>query len=77
MEEARNSVAISISFLSVCSKPVIVFIYRVGRTTTAGIMTDKSSESAHNRTSITNEATGTDFSTFMGNHKKALMNEQK
>lgn len=68
----RNRFAMSMSFSFVCSIPTSVLIYNVGNTTMAGMNIDKSSASSHKRTSITNEATGTDFITFIGNQINAL-----
>ena len=67
--DISNKSAISASFLSVCFIPVRVLIYNMGNTIIAGIKTARPSASIHKSASMTNEATGTAFITFMGSHK--------
>ena len=43
----------------------------MGSTIIAGTNTDNASASNHNRASITKDATGTDFNTFMGNQQNS------
>ena len=46
-------------------------MYSAGSTIIAGINTAKSSESSHSNTSMTKDATGTDFMILTGNHINA------